>query len=128
MLLDILTNRFRQEDAAEGFILDGGLRTIEETNGFQIILEKANRVMPVTVVHLRIPGWMSYPRLVDGPDARRRDGDTLEGVLGRLSNFYKNLGQRTSFIRQQPGWKLLHVDATGSIDTTVMNVRGVLVK
>ncbi len=34
-LLKILTGRFAREDTLDGFVLDGGLRTLEETKDFQ---------------------------------------------------------------------------------------------
>ncbi len=115
-LLRIVASRFGQEDIANGCILDGGLRTVEETQGFQAMLESVDRAMALTVVHLRIPAWMSFERLVWGPSARKREDDTMEGVLSRLSNFYFQLNERVGIIKKQPNWNLVHIDATGPID------------
>lgn len=128
MLLDILVKRFSQDDVADGFVIDGGLRTVEEVSGFQSVLEKANRVMPVTVVHLRIPGWISMQRLITGENARKREDDTVDGVLNRLSNFYNQLGQRATLIKQQENWNLLHVSARGTVDEVFHNVQEVLTR
>lgn len=118
ILLEIFLMRIRQDDLKEGFILDGGLRTMEETAEFGSILERADRAMPVRVVYLRIPGWMAMQRLSTGLEARNREDDSIEAVLNRLSNFYHNLGKRASFIERQPNWKLLHIDGTGTPDET----------
>ena len=111
-LIKILLNRIKQDDTAGGFILDGGMRTVEETQGFQSMLESANRCLPLMVVHLHIPGWMSFERLVSGPEARKRKDDTHDYILNRLSKYYLHLGQRVGIIKQQPSWELIHVDAT----------------
>lgn len=122
MLLDILGYRFGQADLEEGFILDGGLRTVEGVLGFQNMLRKAGRSMPLTVVNLRLPAWMSVQRLVTGTNARKRVDDTTEGILSRLSRFYTDLGKRTTLMHQQEKWKILLVNATKSIDETYEKV------
>lgn len=126
MLLDILAKRFAQDDLKNGFINDGGLRTVEEVPGFQSVLEKSDRVMPVTVVFLRVPGWMCMERLTTGKDARKRDDDTVEGVFSRLSHFYHDLGKRASLIEKQPNWKFLHINGTGTPEETYSRVLNAL--
>lgn len=108
----ILLKRFQQEDTKDGFILDGGLRTLEETKDFMITLEKADREMPVTVIHLEIPEEISLERLVYGEDARLRVDDTMEGVKSRLANYNNKLKERLAVIANQSGWRLEVVDAT----------------
>lgn len=116
MLIEILANRFKRDDTKDGFVLDGGLRTLEETENFPFLLERSERVMPLTVLYLSIPKSVSMERLVTGEDARRRDGDTVEGVLKRLSFFNNQLEERLSFIESQKTWRLLKVDASGTSD------------
>ena len=111
-LLEILVDRFRKEDTKNGFILDGGLRTLEETIKFQEMLEAAGRDLPVTVIHLYIPEWMSLERLVTGENARKRSDDTYEWVMSRLSMYFTQLEERMSVIENQPNWRLVHIDAT----------------
>ena len=125
-LLRILVQRFSNDDTVDGFVLDGGLRTLEETEDFQDMLEQADRCLPLSVIHLRIPAWMSFDRLVTGPLARQRNDDTVEGVTSRLGKFYLNLARRVDVIRSQPNWDLLHVDATGPIEKTYSKVKSVL--
>lgn len=114
-LLKILINRFNQVDAVDGFILDGGLRTLEETIGFSAILEAAGLQLPVNVMHLRIPGWMCFARLM-GENGRKRSDDTTEGILSRLAKYYYHLGQRAKVIEKQDGWRLAHIDATREVE------------
>lgn len=120
-LLKILVHRFSQEDVAAGLILDGGLRTTEETADFASMLTEARLNLPVTVIHLRIPGWMSFERLM-GETGRNRNDDTIEGILSRLSKYYYQLGQRARVVENQSGWQLIHVNATGSIEVVYAEV------
>lgn len=122
-LLEILYTRFTQPDLDNGFILDGGIRTVPEIKGLQSTLERAGRNMPFSVIHLRIPMWMGMQRLVLSENARGRADDTINGVLSRFSHYYSNLGERASLIRNQPGWQLFHVNAMGSADDTFAEVR-----
>lgn len=121
-LLKILVHRFSQDFVADGLVLDGGLRTLEETEDFTITLAEAGLNLPVVVVHLRVPGWMSFERLAIGAAARKRKDDTIEGVLSRLSKYYHQLGKRAAVIENRSGWKLVHVDATAPIETVYSEV------
>lgn len=125
MLLPILVKRFSQDDVKDGFVLDGGLRMVDEVKGFKSVLQEAGREMPLTAIHLQIPGWVSGQRLIFSPDARKRDDDTVDGLLSRLSNFYNGLGQRASLIREQ-GWELVRIDAMGSIEENFNRVQEAL--
>lgn len=110
MLLDVMKRRFAKGDLTRGFILDGPFRTVEETQGYPQLLRDTGLAMPVTVVSLRIPGWLSLDRLALGVNARARDDDTSTGVLRRLGHFYDKLGLRMRAIREN-GWHSLHVRA-----------------
>ena len=122
-LLKILVHRFSQEDVAAGLILDGGLRTTEETADFASMLSEARLNLPVTVIHLRIPGWMSFERLM-GETGRNRNDDTIEGILSRLAKYYYHLGQRAMVVENQSGWQLIHVNATGPVEIVYEKIVG----
>jgi len=121
-LIKILTDRFAQEDTENGFVLDGGLRTLEETVDFQNMLETAGCVLPLTIIYLRIPTEISIERLIVGKNARKRRDDTIEGVESRLSEFYFQLEERLSHINDQPNWELVEIDATSSIEDVFSEV------
>jgi adenylate kinase len=124
ILFEIMVDRFKREDLANGFILDGAMRTVGEVESFQPMLEQSGRSMPFTNVFLRIPGWMGAGR-IQRADRNRADDDT-DAVISRLSNFYKNLGQRTSFIESQKDWKLLLVNGVGDLEEVYQRVVKIL--
>jgi adenylate kinase family enzyme len=104
ILAQIIPDIFRQAELANGFIIDGGMRTIGEIKNFNKMLKEAERMMPVTSVLLRVPGWMGVERILKAAGARNRPiEDSLNGTLGRLSKYYKRLGRRTSLIQKKRG-------------------------
>lgn len=125
LLRKILTDRLREPDMEGGFVLDGGMRTVKETQEFREMLRDAGRDFPLTVVHLRIPGWKSIDRL-SGVKRNGRKTDTPEGILSRLNKFYLGLPDRVRAIREQNGWNMVHVSAMGDIDATVEGVKTVI--
>lgn len=104
MLFRIISEYLKREEYQAGFIVDGGLRTLGETENFERLLDTVDRRMPITVVNLRIPGWLSYERLTYG---RKRSDDTVEGVRSRQENYFKDLALRMSFARSK--WKFVTV-------------------
>ena len=126
ILFEIIVDKFRQPDFVDGFIIDGGMRTVEEVQKFQPMLDEAGRSMPVTSIFLRVPGWMGFERIRTDQNTRNRTDDTPEAILSRLSNYYHELGKRAGLIGQQPNWKLIHINGTGTIDETFDRVLSAL--
>lgn len=110
-LLLVLGKTLKDRQLKGGFILDGGLRTIEETRGFPKMLEEAGYSLPLDVIYLNMPDEESFVRLVTGKNARKRDDDTPERVKSRLEEYHNNLEERLEFIRNQENWRLIEVDA-----------------
>ncbi len=121
-LIRICQDRFSQADTANGFILDGGLRTIEETQVFPQTLLAANLDLPVTVIYLPLPQEISLERLVTGHQARLRPDDTETAVNSRLDKFYLNLEARLAFIQAQTNWSLVSISAAASTDVVYTNI------
>lgn len=111
-LLKILVDRFSKDDTSEGFILDGGLRTLEETVDFKKMLIEVNRDYSLTVIQLDIPKEVSYERLLHNKGARRRSDDTPEGIESRLKKYYYQLEERITSIKSQENWRHISIDAT----------------
>lgn len=119
--LKIVASRLTNPDTKNGFILDGGLRTLEETIGFKDMLQKARRELLLTVIYLHIPRNISFERLVTGANARKRDRDTKDGVTKRLGMFYKGLENRLAEIKKH-GWEIKEIDATKPQDEVYKSV------
>ena len=128
LLIKILTRRFEKPDTENGLILDGGLRTLEETKEFPDLLEKTHRVMLVSVVYLDIPKEVTMERLLTGKMARRRDDDTEAAIETRLSHFYLQLEERLDVISSRPNRRLIKIDATGTAEEVYQKICHELLK
>ncbi len=111
-LLRILVERFGRSDVSNGLILDGGLRTLNETIDFQAMLDRAGLNLPMTVIYLQIPEADTFERLVRGKNARKRADDTEELVTMRLAKFNLNLDERLEVINKESGWDIVCCDAS----------------
>jgi len=107
-LIQLLIDRLSKNDTKNGFVLDGGLRTLPETLVFQDMLEEAGRAYPLTIVYLKISEELSFKRL----KARGRKDDTLEGIKSRLSKFNFQLGGRLNQVLNEPTWELIIIDGS----------------
>lgn len=111
-LIKLLTFRFQQSDTRDGLVLDGGLRTLEETIAFKGMLVEANLDLRMNVIYLNVTPEVTFERLVSGPMARKRADDTEVGVACRLEKFNLNLVRRLEVISSQPGWGIYHLDGS----------------
>ncbi len=122
VILKIISEEITKTEYENGFILDGGLRTVLETQLFGSMLESVDRQFPMTVIYLRIPVWQAVERRLSQPDHLRRDDDTEEGVLSRLSSYYHELGLRASLIKNPDQFEFHQIDARGAIDNNYAHV------
>ncbi len=113
-LLKIVLERLSKPDVAQGFIMDGGLRTLTEARGFPETLSEAGITYPLDVIYMDIPEEMSYERLIFGENARKREDDTVEKLASRLQKFKYQLAERVEEINKQPNWRFFIIDATKS--------------
>lgn len=113
-ILKMLGERFSQNDVQKGIVLDGGFRTLEETEGFQEMLNGTGKKLSVLVIFLRVAWYQGIERMLE---QRGRSDDDIKGSLSRLSEFSKDLGKRMSFIRRNKNWRfIMIVDGGKSIE------------
>lgn len=122
LLLEIMSERFSKDDTVDGFILDGGFRTVEETDNFEQTLFNSGRLLPVVVIKINIPREVSFERLVTGKNARKRKDDTEEALDCRLKKYYDRLDERMEIIRNNPSWKIIEIDGTGNQEETLQQI------
>lgn len=108
-LLEVVGKRLKNEDVDKGVILDGGFRTVEETQNFPEMLEKTGKNFSVKVFFLKVPFWRCADRLM-GENGRRRIDDTPKAWLNRIKEFNSGLGERMSLIRKE--WSLEIIDGS----------------
>lgn len=114
LLIKILIDRLSQPDCQNGFVLDGGFRTLEETLIFKEMLVSSGRDYPLSVFHLRLAGWLGMDRLVTGKEARLRGDDNIEAVLSRMAKYQHQLPQRLKTIKSTPNWRVININGQQS--------------
>lgn len=98
LLLEMLGKRFQKPDIKNGVVLDGGFRTLKETENFESFMGKVGLEFDINVISLRVATWRGVARILS--DDRGRDDDTREKTIKRLLRYSENLGLRMSFARR----------------------------
>jgi len=106
-LLEVVGKRLKKDDIDKGVILDGGFRTLEETENFPEMLLRTGKDFSVRVFFLKVPYWKCAERLM-GENGRKRADDTPTAWLSRMKEFNTGLGERMSLIRNR--WSLQTID------------------
>lgn len=119
MLLDLLKERFSREDVKEGVVLDGGFRTLFETENFLQMLDETNKEYSIETYFLKVPKWMCVNRLLSPDNKRRRVDDTPEAILKRMNEFNTDFFPRMSYIRKN--FSLEVINGTDDIETVASN-------
>lgn len=112
-ILEVIGKRLSVDDIITGVVLDGGLRTVEETEIFPEMLTSTGKEYNIDVVFLRVAGWRCADRLM-GANGRRRSDDTLDAWMNRVKEFNNGLGRRMSIIRNR--WNLININGNNSAD------------
>lgn len=97
-MLKMMREQLQDSLYQEGAILDGSLRTYEETRRFNEVFEQLDVEPSVIVLFLTISHEESIQRLVYG---RRRADDIIQSVEARLSHFHERLEDRLALIAKK---------------------------
>lgn len=105
LMLQMMEKQLQDALYAEGAILDGSLRTYDETLRFDEIFHHLHLHLPILVLYISIPEKESIQRLTYG---RKRPDDIIESVKIRLSHFHERLDDRLAMIRKK--YQLIAID------------------
>jgi adenylate kinase len=141
LMIGIIADRLRQEDARKGFILDGFPRTVAQAEKLGAILRQGNGSDRLHVVYLSVPDEFivrriaarrscpgcgaiyhlenSPPKVADvcdkcGSALVARPDDREEAVRPRLENFHRQTMPVVDFYRNEGTF--IEVDGVGAID------------
>lgn len=129
LILQIVEERLKQPDCANGFILDGFPRTIPQAQGLQTILEKLNGIC-LRVIEISVPddevirrltsrrscsncgtlySLLSHPQLTvcencNSSDIVQRDDDREETIRHRLEVYRRSTQPLIEFYREKGGF------------------------
>lgn len=109
LLRELVINELLNDEVSNGLIMDGSLRTLQETEDFDETLQMAGKGnFEVNVVYLNVPREVGIQRRLNNPN--KRTDDTREKLLKRTELFYQDLPRRMEIIKER--YKFHEVDAS----------------
>lgn len=123
LVVDVVAERLRQEDCAEGCLLDGFPRTIAQAEALALFFQQQNKQLTGTL-QLTADKDEIKRRLVERADKENRPDDTPETISERLQVYEQQTSPLVEFYEQR---NTLHrVDGMGTPDEVFDRIRGVL--
>ena len=115
LVIDVARERLLREDCANGYLLDGFPRTVEQARALKSMLEQLNTPMPY-VIELKVPNEVLLERIkkrgTTGGGART--DDTEDVAKRRLKVFLEQTAPVMEFYRNLNALK--QVDGVGKVD------------
>lgn len=96
LLLDLVQERLKENDAQNGWILDGFPRTVNQASFLNEVLAETGQFIPC-VIDLEVPEDVLVQRLL----GRGRKDDNEDTIRRRLEVYHQQTAPVTDFYRQQ---------------------------
>ena len=112
LMIALIRERLAAPDAADGFVLDGFPRTVDQALALERILNRNEKSVDV-VVNLAVPEAALIDRLAGRSDLEHRSDDGRHTVLDRLRVYHEKTEPLIDFYRQRG--LLKEVDGIGTV-------------
>ena len=112
LMIALIRERIAAPDAAEGFVLDGFPRTVDQALALESIL-KGNEKTVSAVVNLTVPEAVLIDRLAGRSGLEHRTDDRRDTVLERLKVYHQKTEPLIDFYRRRD--LLTEVDGIGTV-------------
>ena len=123
VIIGIIKDRIREEDARQGFMLDGFPRTMAQAEALQGMLE-TEEVGIDAVVSIEVEDEEIVQRILERQKIEGRDDDTEDVVRNRLRVYREQTEPLKSFYKNQD--VLYEVDGMGTIDEVFSRIKVIL--
>lgn len=123
LMLDLLEDRFAQDDARAGFILDGYPRNLAQANALDAMLARTGQPLDLALL-LEVPHELIVERLAGRAAAEGRKDDDPDTVRARLKVYADQTAPVADFYRQRG--QLVDIDGTGSVQDVQSRLSTVL--
>ena len=123
VIIGIIKDRIKEDDAKQGFMLDGFPRTIAQAEALSGMLESESETID-TVVSIEVKDEEIIERILERAKIEGREDDTEDVVRNRL-NVYRNQTEPLKSYYQDAG-VLAEVDGMGTIDEVFGRIKAVL--
>jgi len=112
LMIALIRERIAAPDAADGFVLDGFPRTVDQALALERILNGNGKSVSV-VVNLAVPETVLIDRLAGRSGLEHRSDDRRDTVLERLKVYHEKTEPLIDFYRQRG--LLTEVDGIGTV-------------
>jgi adenylate kinase len=112
LMVELIRERLGQEDAREGFVLDGFPRTMAQAQALDAMLRETGHELTV-VFALQVSEEVCIQRLLKRAVDEGRTDDTKEAIAHRLRRYYEETEPLIEYYRATTGRVVfLHADRT----------------
>ena len=111
LIIELIRDRLNEEDAAEGFVLDGFPRTTVQADALDVMLREIGRELTI-VFELQISDAVCIERLTKRALEEGRVDDTPEAIRTRLELYHRETEPLVEHYRAQGILVGIHADAT----------------
>jgi adenylate kinase len=88
LMIELIRERLQEDDARDGFILDGFPRTMPQAEALDTMLSEIERPLSV-VFELQVPDEVALERLRQRADDEGRADDTPEAIAKRIDLYHR---------------------------------------
>ncbi len=109
LMIELIRERLEEDDAQEGFVLDGFPRTQPQADALGKMLEEIERPLDV-VFELQISDGSSKERLLKRADLEGREDDTPDVIERRLKTYHEQTEPLVEHYRTRGNLVGIHAD------------------
>jgi adenylate kinase len=98
LMVELIRDRLEQDDAADGFVLDGFPRTTAQADSLDAMLSEIGRSLTV-VFELQVPHDVALERLAKRALEEERADDTPEAIERRITRYHQETAPLLEYYR-----------------------------
>jgi adenylate kinase len=123
LMIDLIRERLTQDDAREGFVLDGFPRTLPQAEALDDMLREIGKDLDV-VFELQVSDDVCIQRLLKRAAQEGRPDDTPEAIANRLELYHRETEPLVE--RYRTTGKLVGIHADGAVQEVFAEIQQVL--
>jgi adenylate kinase len=123
LTIEVIRERLGQEDARDGFVLDGFPRTMAQARALDDLLAEIGREL-TAVLALRASDAVAVERLLGRAQEEGRPDDTPDAIARRLAIYHEQTEPLIEYYRTQD--RLVPIDGEGTVNQVFAQIEAAL--